>query len=93
MKFSNETEQLTDELLERIEKLSDREKREIAQKLIGKESPLTVILGGCNDINNSLVIQINNGVDKVSEQLEKLPPEAFQTLMEAIAVWVEKNKK
>ncbi len=91
MKFSNETVEIN-ELLERIEKLSDREKRKIAQKLIGKDSPLTVILGGCNDINNSFVIQINNGVDKVSEQLEKLPPEAFQTLMQAIAVWVEKHK-
>lgn len=87
-----EVEMNFEELLERIENLTDEEKRELAQKLIGETSPLTVVLGGCNDINNSLIIQINNGVDKVSEQLEKLPPDAFQTLVEAIAVWIGKNK-
>ena len=75
-----------------VNKLSDEQKRELAQKLIGQNSPLTVVLGGYNVINNSFALQINGDSEKIAEQLQNFPPEAIASLTEAIAMWMRQNK-
>lgn len=78
--------------LDFVDNLSDEQKQELAQKLIGRDSPLTVVLGGYNVINNSFALQLNGEIDKVAEQLENFPPEAIASLTEAIAMWMRQNK-
>ena len=78
--------------LDFVDNLSDEQKQELAQKLIGRSSPLTVVLGGYNVINNSFALQLNGEADKVAEQLQNLPPEAIASLTEAIAMWMRQNK-
>jgi hypothetical protein len=78
--------------LDFVDKLSNKQKQELAQKLIGYNSPLTVILGGYNVINNSFALQLNGDSEKIAEQLQNLPPEAIQSLTEAIAMWFGQNK-
>lgn len=78
--------------LDFVDNLSDEQKRELAQKLIGQNSPLTVVLGGYNVINNSFALQLNGDTEKIAEQLQNFPPEAIQTLTEAIAMWMRQNK-
>ena len=75
-----------------VDKLSDEQKQELAQKLIGQKSPLTVVLGGYNVINNSFALQINGDSEKIAEQLASLPPEAVANITEAIAMWMKRNK-
>ena len=81
-----------DNFLDFVDSLSDEQKQELAQKLIGRNSPLTVVLGGYNVINNSFALQLNGEADKVAEQLQNLPPEAIASLTEAIAMWMRQNK-
>jgi hypothetical protein len=78
--------------LDFVDKLSNKQKQELAQKLIGYNSPLTVVLGGYNVINNSFALQLNGGSGKIAEQLQNFPPEAIQSLTEAIAMWFGQNK-
>jgi hypothetical protein len=78
--------------LDFVDKLSNKQKQELAQKLIGYNSPLTVILGGYNVINNSFALQLNGDSEKIAEQLQNFTPEAIQSLIEAIAVWFGQNK-
>ena len=78
--------------LDFVDNLSDEQKRELAQKLIGQNSPLTVVLGGYNVINNSFALQLNGEAEKVAEQLQNFPPEAIASLTEAIAMWMRQNK-
>lgn len=40
----------------------------------------------------TLTISLNGESEKIAEQLQQLPPEAVQTLTQAIAVWIGKNK-
>lgn len=79
--------------LDFVDNLSDEQKRELAQKLVGgQSSPLNVVLGGYNVINNSFALQLNGDSEKVAEQLKNFPPELIQSLMEAIAMWIGQNK-
>ena len=78
--------------LDFVDNLSDEQKQELAQKLIGRDSPLTVVLGGYNVINNSFALQLNGDSEKVAEQLENFPPEAIASLTEAIAMWMRQKK-
>lgn len=78
--------------LDFVDKLSNKQKQELAQKLIGYNSPLTVILGGYNVINNSFALQLNGDSEKIAEQLQNFSPEAIQSLIEAIAMWFGQNK-
>lgn len=75
-----------------VDKLSDEQKQVLAQKLIGQNSPLTVVLGGYNVINNSFALQLNGDSEKVAEQLSNFPPEAVVSLTEAIAMWMRQNQ-
>ena len=75
-----------------VDQLSEEQKRELAQKLIGQNSPLTVVLGGYNVINNSFALQLNGDTEKIAEQLGSIPPEAIASLTEAIAMWMRQNK-
>ena len=78
--------------LDFVDNLSDEQKRELAQKLVGgQSSPLNVVLGGYNVINNSFALQLNGDSEKVAEQLKNFPPELIQSLMEAIAMWIGQN--
>ena len=81
-----------DNFIDFVEKLSDEQKRELAQKLIGHNSPLTVIMGGYNVINNSFALQSNGDTEKIAEQLTNLSPEKIAGLTEAIAMWMRQNK-
>ena len=81
-----------DNFMDFVDKLSDEQKQELAQKLIGQKSPLTVVLGGYNVINNSFALQINGDSEKIAEQLASLPPEAVANITEAIAMWMKRNK-
>jgi hypothetical protein len=78
--------------LDFVDNLSDEQKQQLAQKLIGQNSPLTVVLGGYNVINNSLALQLNGDTEKIAEQLQGLPPDTIKTLMEAIAMWIGQQK-
>ena len=79
--------------LEFVDNLTDEQKRELAQKLVGgQSSPLNVVLGGYNVINNSCALQLNGDTEKLVEQLKTFPPELIQTLLEAIAMWIGQNK-
>ena len=78
--------------LDFVDNLSDEQKQELAQKLIGQDSPLTVVLGGYNVINNSFALQVNGDSEKIAEQLSNFPPEAIANLTEAIAMWMRQNK-
>lgn len=79
--------------LDFVDKLSDEQKRQLAQKLIGQNSPLAVVIGGYNVINNSLALQLNGDTEKIAEQLKNFPPEAIQSLTIAIAMWVGQQNK
>jgi uncharacterized protein YpuA (DUF1002 family) len=45
-----------------------------------------------NVINNSFDLQLNGDSEKIAEQLQNFPPEAIQSLTEAIAMWFGQNK-
>ena len=79
-------------LLDFVDHLSDEQKQQLAQKLIGYNSPLTVVLGGYDVINNSFALQLNDDTEKIAEQLKSFPPEPIQSLTEAIAMWMRQNK-
>ena len=82
-----------EDVLDLVDKLSDEEKQQLTQHLLGgNNSPLTVVLGGYNVINNSVALQLNGEVEKIAEQLEKVSPETLQKLLEAIALRIG-NKK
>lgn len=78
--------------LDFVDNLSDEQKRQLAQKLIGQNSPLTVVIGGYNVINNSTALQLNGDTEKIAEQLKGLPPDTVKALMEAIAMWIGQQK-
>ncbi len=76
-----------------INKLSDKQKRDLVQKLLGGgQSPITVILGECNAIDDYPALQLNQEPEKVADQLEKLSPDSVKALTEAIAMYIGKNK-
>lgn len=79
--------------LDFVDNLSDEQRRKLTQKLIGQNSLQTVVLGGCNVINNSFALQINGDSKKIAEQLSDFPPEAIASLTEAIAIWMKQNPK
>jgi hypothetical protein len=94
-KLTPHTEVVTVEFnnfLDFVDQLSNDQKQVLAQKLIGQNSPLTVVLGNYNVINNSVVLQSNGNSEQIAEQLQKLSPEAIQNLTEAIAMWLGQNK-
>lgn len=78
--------------LDFVDKLSDEQKQELAQKLIGHNSPLTVVLGGYDVINNSFALQLNRDTEKIAKQLQNFSPKVIQNLTEAIAMWLGQNK-
>ncbi|MEO1671528.1 MAG: hypothetical protein AAFR77_12200 [Cyanobacteria bacterium J06631_2] len=78
--------------LEFVDRLSDDQKQVLAQKLIGQNSPLTVVLGNYNVINNSVVLQPSGDSEKIAEQLQKLSPDTIKSFTEAIAMWMRQNK-
>ncbi|MGK7897397.1 MAG: hypothetical protein AB4372_28200 [Xenococcus sp. (in: cyanobacteria)] len=46
-----------EDVLDLVDKLSDEEKQQLTQHLLGgSNSPLTVVLGGYNVINNSIAL-------------------------------------
>jgi|GEM_PF-4396484 len=82
-----------EEVLKQVDQLSDQDKQKLAQHLLGGGgSPLTVILGGHNVINNSVALQLNSEVENIAEQLQALPPETLQKIFDAIAILVKGNK-
>jgi hypothetical protein len=78
--------------LDFVDKLSNKQKQELAQKLIGYNSPLTVVLSGYDVINNSFALQLNRDTEKIAEQLQNFSPKVIQNLTEAIAMWLGQNK-
>lgn len=78
--------------LDFVDNLSDEQKQELAQKLIGQDSPLTVVLGVHNVVNNSFALQINGDSEKIADQLAAFPPESIAKITEAIALWINKSK-
>lgn len=78
-------------LMQGLEDLTIVQRLAIAQKLLGENSGLTVVLGGNNVINNSFAIQINGDAPEISKQLEELPPETFAELLKAIAIRISKD--
>jgi hypothetical protein len=81
-----------DNFLDFVDQLSDDQKQVLAQKLIGQNSPLTVVLGNYNVITNSVVLQPDGDSEQIAEQLQKLSPEAIRSFTEAIAMWLGQNK-
>jgi hypothetical protein len=78
--------------LDFVDKLSDEQKGVLTQKLTVQNSVLTVVLGGYNVINNSLALQLNGNSEALEEQLKNLPFDVVLSLVEAIALWIGKNK-
>ena len=80
-----------DEILREINTLPTEDKVSLAQKLLGHDHGLTVVLGG-NVITNSSVLQLNGSVDQISHQLKQLPPETLEQLLKAIAIRIAQDK-
>ena len=74
--------------LESVDNLSTQQKQELTQKLIGENSPLTVVL----DANDSISLPISEKSGKIAEKLATFPPETIANITEAIAIWMKQNK-
>ncbi len=76
-----------EELEKLVSELSDEDKRKLVQHLIGgKASPLTVVFGVCNVVNNSPVaLQLNGDLQSIVEQLKQYPEETIKLLLKALA--------
>ena len=83
-----------DEILREIDTLPPDDKVKLAQKLLGHDHGLTVVLGGHNVINNhnSFTLQLNGSADELSHQLKELPPEILEELLKAIAIRIAQDK-
>lgn len=81
-----------DEILKEINALAPDDRVQVAQKLLGHDHGLTVVLGGHNVINNSFVLQLNGSVDEISNQLKELPAETLEELLKAIAIRISQDK-
>lgn len=73
------------ELLKIVEGLSNSHKRQLVQKLMDDCFSLNVVLGG---VNNCFNLKIDSNAERISKQLENLPPEAVQALVEGIALLI-----
>ena len=88
-----ETNMSFEDVKKLVDNLSDEDKRKLAQHLIGgNKSPLNVILGGYNVINNSVSLQLNGDVETVAEQLKNCDPQTIQLLLDAIALVINSPK-
>lgn len=76
-----------EEIQKIVSELSDEDKRKLVQHLIGGEkSPLTVVFGVCNVVNNSPVsLQLNGDLQSIVEQLKQYPDETIKLLLKALA--------
>ncbi|NET90951.1 MAG: hypothetical protein F6K45_23135 [Kamptonema sp. SIO1D9] len=81
----------SEKIWEKIENLPPVERIKLAQKFLGKDSGLTVVLGGQNVINNSFSLQLNSSTDEISEQLKNIPPEVLGELLQAIAIRIRQD--
>jgi hypothetical protein len=77
--------------LDFVDRLSNEQKRILAQKLIGQNSPLTVVLGDYNVINSPPALQLGNP-EAILEQLKNISPDVVLSLVKAIAQWIAQNK-
>jgi hypothetical protein len=75
-----------------IDELPVDKKQQLAQKLLGLQSGLIVILGSNNIINNSLALLNESSAEEISKKLKDISPEAVEKLIDAIAMKISNNK-
>lgn len=81
-----------DEISKIIDELPVDKKQQLAQKLLGLQSGLIVILGSNNIINNSLALLNESSAEEISKKLKDISPEAVEKLIDAIAMKISNNK-
>lgn len=85
-KYQSHPEMQYEDIEKLVNDLSDEDKKRLAQRLIGKGSPLTVVLGVCNVVNNSPVsLQLNGDLKSTVDQLRQLPDDKLKLLIDALA--------
>ena len=81
------------QVIEYIESLSDEERRKLLERFCPSVGSFNFLVGGgCSDINNSFIFQLNGNSDDILKQLELLSPENMSNLFEAFSKWVQRHK-
>ena len=80
-----------EEICKLIDELPTHQKAELGQRLLGRNSGLTVILGGNNVVNNSFALQLNQNSEDLKEQLKDIPTNVLVDLLEAISMRIKEG--
>lgn len=72
-------------------KLTDEQRSKLLFKLLDKDkiSPPIIIIGGCNSIHSTGVLQLNGDPEKIAEQLLKSDPELIPALLKGLGIYVQ----
>lgn len=74
-----------EQVVTQIESFDVDQRLTLAQKLLGQDSGLVVILGGHS-------IGLHGDAYQMSGQLKQVPPEMFEELLKAIAIRIAQDK-
>lgn len=88
-------ENLSDRDIEEFsKKLTDEQRRNLLFKLLDKEkvSPI-IIIGGCNSIHSTGVLQLNGDPEKIAEQLLQSDPELIASLLKGLGIYVQSQQE
>lgn len=75
-------------------KLNDEQRSKLLLKLLNleKTTPPVIIIGGCNSIHSTGVLQLNGDPEKIAEQLLKSDPELIASLLKGLGIYVQFQK-
>lgn len=88
------SETLSDRDIEEFsKKLNEEQRSKLLLKLLNleKTSPPIIIIGGCNSIHSTGVLQLNGDPEKIAEQLLKSDPELVASLLKGLGLYVQKQ--
>lgn len=72
-------------------KLNDEQRSKLLLKLLNleKTTPPIIIIGGCNSIHSTGVLQLNGDPEKIAEQLLQSDPELIASLLKGLGIYVQ----